>query len=359
MINEMPGNKGIQFFLGSNTKRGFVPLFDELRNPVSGYRLYILKGGPGSGKSSLMRRIAKALEEQGHDIEYIPCASDPQSLDAILDYDSHVSIVDGTAPHTMDPAYPGAYDVIINLGDVWNQDLLMQNKKRIMELSDIIGKCHSMATTCITSAAVLLENNRALAEPYINQDEIRVSLQQLMKELNDSPAGQEKKRLLSAVSVGETVFFDDTLTSLCPKLYSISDDWGASSGLLLSLLHDFAVSKNVDVITCYCSIRTPDKIDHLLFPSAGFGITTMNSFHSTASKDCIPVDGLMFPIDCTILDGMNHNLTMAKQLIETAGKHVARAKQLHDDLEAFYIKAMDFSKVDEVYDKMIREILTV
>ena len=33
----------IKFLLGSNTKRGFVSLFDELRDPINGMRLYIIK----------------------------------------------------------------------------------------------------------------------------------------------------------------------------------------------------------------------------------------------------------------------------------------------------------------------------
>jgi len=347
----------IKFFLGSNTKRGFVSLFEQLRDPENGYRLYILKGGPGSGKSSLMRRVAKYMEGNGHYVEYIPCASDPESLDAILDYDGKTAMVDGTAPHTLDPKYPGAYDTIINLGDAWDQNVLFQNRQRIIELSDKISQYHSMATSSITAAAILLDCNRTMAKAYVNHSSVQKFEQNLAKELKDSASGQEHKRLLSAVSVGKTVFFDDTMMALCPKLYVISDNWGAASDLLLSNLRDLALTKNLDVITCYCSIHNLGKIDHLLFPSARIGVTTANSFHSTSCKTYISIDELMYPIETADLDIMTNYLSTAQHLIETASDHVASAKQLHDKLEAFYIEAMDFSKVDIIFNGIVNDML--
>jgi hypothetical protein len=353
----MTNHKGIQFFLGSNTKRGFVPLFDQLRDPVDGASLYILKGGPGSGKSSLMRRIGKTLEENGHFVEYTPCASDPQSLDAIYDHDAKIAMIDGTAPHTLDPYYPGAYDNIINLGEAWDQKALSNNRARIMELSSRISQCHSMATSCITAAAALLDSNKAIAKAYVDQDAVHAFMNQLMKEVGVADTGTEHKRLLSAVSVGKTVFFDDTLTTLCPTLYVISDEWGAASDVLLTRLREYASSAKLDFITCYCSIHVPEKIDHLLFPSVGLGITTANSFHTTGSQTGIPVLELMKTIDQTLQDSMTKHLVTAKHLIQTAGEHVERAKMLHDELEAFYIAAMDFSKVEEVYNTLMNDIL--
>jgi hypothetical protein len=347
----------IRFFLGSNTKRGFVPLFEQLRDPEGDHRLYILKGGPGSGKSSLMKRIAKTLEEHGHIIEYIPCASDPGSLDAIYDHDAKTAIIDGTAPHTMDPNYPGAYDIILNLGDAWNSDLLSQSRSTIMELCGQISLYHSMATACITSAAALLDCNRTLAKAYVDNIAIKKFISQITEVLQNSESGREHKRLLSAVTVGETLFFNQTLAALAPRLYIIPDEWGAASNQLLSGIREYALSRNLDFITCYCSIQVPDKIDHLLFPSIKLGLTTSNSFHAADSKNAILVEGLMNSIDKSAAEAMSYHLSLAKQLIAAAGDHVAKAKNLHDELEKYYIAAMDFSKVDRIYNCLVTKIL--
>lgn len=352
----MSDKQNIKFLLASNTKVGFVPLFDELRQPINCKKLYILKGGPGSGKSTLMKRVLRVLEDKNHLIEYIHCASDPGSLDAFIDYDTGVAMVDGTAPHIMDPKYPGAYDVIINMADCWDDSLLIQNKKEIIPLSDFISTCHQMATSCISSAAALLDCNMCLAKPYVQYDTVYNFIAKLVKRLDGSKTGKEKKRLLSAVSVGETVFFSETIEALSKSIYIIPDIWGAASHILLSELHRTTSILGLEQIVCYCSIRTPDKIDHIIYPSSGIAVSTANSFHAIKDKKHIIIPDPMDTIPNTIQEQMSLHLNKAKELIGMACGHIKRAKLLHDDLEAFYVKAMDFSKVDLIFDKIINQI---
>ena len=47
------------FYLGANSPSGFHSLYDQLIDPEEAQRIYILKGGPGCGKSSLMRRAGE------------------------------------------------------------------------------------------------------------------------------------------------------------------------------------------------------------------------------------------------------------------------------------------------------------
>ena len=47
--------KPLHFFLGANTPQGFVSRFDQLADWREGWREFVLKGGPGTGKSTLMR----------------------------------------------------------------------------------------------------------------------------------------------------------------------------------------------------------------------------------------------------------------------------------------------------------------
>lgn len=89
----------VSFFLGANTPSGFYSLYDQLIDPDEARRVYLLKGGPGCGKSSLMRRVAQAMEEKGASVEYIACSGDPDSLDAVVFPALNTAIVDGTAPH--------------------------------------------------------------------------------------------------------------------------------------------------------------------------------------------------------------------------------------------------------------------
>ena len=93
----------IQYFLGANAPTGFYSLYDHLLPPEEARAIYILKGGPGCGKSTLMRKIGAWAEESGLETEYIICSGDPDSLDAVVLPQSGVAIVDGTAPHVVVP----------------------------------------------------------------------------------------------------------------------------------------------------------------------------------------------------------------------------------------------------------------
>ncbi len=89
----------ISYFLGANSPQGFYSLMDQLIDPAEANAIYILKGGAGCGKSSLMKEIGKKAEELGEKPEYIYCSGDPDSLDGLVLPDCKVALVDGTAPH--------------------------------------------------------------------------------------------------------------------------------------------------------------------------------------------------------------------------------------------------------------------
>jgi len=89
----------LHFFLGANTPQGFISRFDQLCNANEGWRSYVIKGGPGSGKSTLMKKAAQSIGEYTDAVELIHCSSDVDSLDAVIFEKLKLSIVDGTPPH--------------------------------------------------------------------------------------------------------------------------------------------------------------------------------------------------------------------------------------------------------------------
>ena len=109
-------NNRIVWFLGSNSEHGFHSLYDGFC-AGDGDFLRVIKGGPGTGKSSFMRAIGRAAEEAGHEVEYILCSGDPDSLDGVYIPDLHTGYADGTAPHILDPAVFGADGDYLNIGE--------------------------------------------------------------------------------------------------------------------------------------------------------------------------------------------------------------------------------------------------
>ena len=146
---------------GGNTSRGFYSYYDQVIRPEAATRIFILKGGPGVGKSTLMRRLGEEIAEH-RDVEFLHCSSDNDSLDGIVVPSAGVMMVDGTAPHIVDPVLPGAVDGIVNLGECLNQTALHEKAQQIFETNRRISSQFQRAYRYLAAAAQVRADAHAL-----------------------------------------------------------------------------------------------------------------------------------------------------------------------------------------------------
>ena len=60
--------QAIHYFPGGNTAEGFCSHFEDILPLSARKRMFYLKGGPGVGKSTLMRRVGEAAEKAGLEV---------------------------------------------------------------------------------------------------------------------------------------------------------------------------------------------------------------------------------------------------------------------------------------------------
>ncbi|RCX18174.1 hypothetical protein DFP94_107129 [Fontibacillus phaseoli] len=92
-------------FLGAATWRGAVDYVPNLTDRLD-TRIFV-KGRPGSGKSTLFRKLAGLAAERGIDTEIYHCGFDPNSLDMLIFPELSLAIFDSTAPHEHFPVREG------------------------------------------------------------------------------------------------------------------------------------------------------------------------------------------------------------------------------------------------------------
>ncbi len=342
--------KTSKFFLGANSDTGFKSYFEQLQAKETGLQLLILKGGAGSGKSSLMKRVLSFAKERGHEVEIIPCASDPYSLDAVIDHTQGFAIMDGTAPHVTDPVLAGVSSHIIYTGDLWDVKKLQSKKAEIEPLAEKISDCHKSATAYIKSVSSLLCENMSYAEKFIDKDKASSFARRLTNEVLCEANGKVTKRLLSAVSVDELVVFEKTPFILSDKVYVLCDKWGAVANYILGKIYLAAREQKQEVIYCPCSVIS-GKCDHLIFPRSRISIVTQNRFHSFSDGEKIDLGG--FYENLPLSAHLEKRLSVAEKIIPLAASCVGEAKALHDILEKYYVEAMDFSGMDSLFSKIL------
>lgn len=93
--------KQINRFFGAPTVYGNVCYIPELTEKIS--KRYFVKGRPGTGKSTFLKRIASAVSDRGYTVYVYHCSFDPKSLDMIVVPELDFCIFDSTAPHEYFP----------------------------------------------------------------------------------------------------------------------------------------------------------------------------------------------------------------------------------------------------------------
>lgn len=155
-----------RYFLGANTGQGFYSLYDELAAQCD--FLWILKGGPGCGKSGFMRRIGMAAEAAGHSVEYVLCSGDPNSLDGVYITDLGVAYADGTAPHILEPCHAGADSNYVNLGAHLDSSALKAKLSQLDALQRAYRAKYAEAYAALAEAKALHDKLEAVYHPHVD-----------------------------------------------------------------------------------------------------------------------------------------------------------------------------------------------
>lgn len=352
-----------QFFLGANSPSGFYSLYDDLLPPESAAGIYILKGGPGCGKSTLMRRVAARCQAFGQPVEYILCSGDPASLDAIVLPRLRIAIVDGTAPHVVEPKYPGLVEQYVNMGDCYDKTALASVRESLFHAMDGYSACYARAYRCLAASAGIREDLRSsLLTPALEaklQKRARGILKREVKPVRAQP-GQVKKRFLSAVTPGGPLCLFSTVETLADRVYALQDSYGLSHSLL-AFLFSGAAAAGYDVIACP-SPMAPERLEHLIIPELSLAFLT--------SSPEMPYEGKAYRrlrldsmADRDLVRRSRPRLRFARRvadaLMEEACASLAEAKAKHDALEAVYHPYVDFKRGEQLADSIAAEILSL
>ena len=159
----------VDFFLGALSPAGFTGWFAQAA-AEDGQTAWLIKAGPGCGKSTLMRRLLDAAGDPpaGQYNERLHCSSDPASLDGVRLPGAAALFLDATAPHTLDCKYPGAAERVVSLYDALDNEALARQSGQILALGQRNADLMARAAAHWALACGLLARRRAEAADLLS-----------------------------------------------------------------------------------------------------------------------------------------------------------------------------------------------
>ncbi len=348
----------LQYFLGANSPNGFVGRFNDFLYDKNDITVFLIKGGPGSGKSTFMKKVSKALEDKNHKVEQIICSSDPNSLDGVISYDAKIAIFDATLPHSMEPVYIGANQRIVNISQFFDNDYLHENKDEIMKLIDKNSAFHKGAVSYILSASNLIADSYQNVNSILNLAKLENYTKKIIRASipKKSGIGKEKVRFISAITNQGIKVCEESITAQANKIYMLNDPYGVLAKNMLPYIRQYLLKNGYDIIVSYCVMAAFEKCEHIIVPELSLAFCVNNMFHKIQSANGKTINYFNFVDKNDLLQKkgqLKFNQKASFNLVKQASFQMVKAKENHDEIEKFYIKATDFKKVDELLNKFI------
>lgn len=351
---------GIQFFLGANSAGGFASLYEQWVDQAEIQAFYTIKGGAGCGKSTLMGRVARGMEEAGYPVEYIRCSGDPDSLDGIYIPGKGAALADGTSPHVLDPEYTGATGHYVDLGVGYDRKALFAMRGEIIAAARAYRACYPEAYRCIGAA---MESRRRGCAPLHTEETLAKTEKRaagiLARELKTTRPrpGRVRRRFLGGPTCQGRLLLEETVFALCERGYEIRDDCGLA-GVLLARLERAFLEGGYDVIACPSPER-PNRLEHLLVPEKSLAFVTgplerKEGFGAIRTESL--VEKTAWQENRSFLRLSNR---VARELLEEGMDHLAQAKACHDKLEELYHPHVDFTYSQTQAQVLLEEILAL
>lgn len=359
-----------KLFPGGNTSQGFYSYYDHIISPDA-TRIFIIKGGPGVGKSTLMRSVGETMLENGYDVEYHCCSSDNGSLDGVCIPQIGIALIDGTAPHVVDPKNPGAVDEIVHLGDFWDEGLMRQNKEAILKSNRRVGRLFQMAYFSLKEAKSIQEEWESYITEATDFGRVNESAVSMWRDIfsgvtpNFREQGHSRHLFANAITPDGPMNYLDTILQETEKLYVIKGEPGSGKAALIGRTADQARTLGLFTEVYHCSL-VPQNADVVVIPELSAAVANLSApvlFNPNCLgnlKSLTEINLSAF-INQAILSGYTDEISSCRErftaAFDRAVRFIGRAKAEHDLMESYYIPAMDFAAINAKKEEILTRVL--
>lgn len=331
-----------KYFAASNSSEGFFSYYDEVFNPQKLYKIYIIKGGSGTGKAFFMKEIAKCAELNGFSVRYIYCSSDASSLDGIIINEQKIAVLDGTSPHVYEPKYVGAVESFVNLADFLDERLLASSRRLIENISGEKQRGFSIVYRHLKAYRELSENIADIVSPCLKFDKMQKYAKRFAEGLQRED-GEEEHLLVRAIGMRGLSSFDTYFENA--KIYYEINDYFESAFFMMEQIYSAMKEKKINLRLSQNPI-IKERIDVLCAKESGLTFEISNEMNEGARSINMKrfVDGTQIS---KIRQSYRSLARVRDNVLNLALEEFENIKKYHFILEEIYGSAMDFNAKEQ------------
>ncbi|MFW5647996.1 MAG: ATPase [Candidatus Alkaliphilus sp. MAG34] len=346
---------------GSNTPVGFYSYFEYIINQKEARKIYYFKGGPGVGKSYMMKKIGYEMVDRGLDIEFHHCAADPESVDAVVIPSIGMAIIDGTTPHVTDPRYPGVTGITVNLDEFLNEEGLRKVKNSVIESTEDNKNIYIRVYKYLAAAKLIHDdiewiNNYSMDYSKVNEETDGLINRYLGAIKNKNKFGRERHLFGSSYTLKGRVDHAETFIGIIGEIIYIKGDDGTGKSTLLKRLSLMALNKGYDV-EIYHEPLVPEKIESIVIPELDLAFTTNDKFFD---KETVDLDTYIDETKIKKYKGdLKHSKKVFNELLNDAFTYLGKTNDAHNEMEKHYSPNIFYEGLDRVREDILKEITSI
>ncbi len=331
-----------KYFAASNSSEGFCSYYNEIFNSQAYYKIYVIKGGSGTGKSFFMKEIAKCAELNGFSVRYIYCSSDADSLDGIIINEKKIAVLDGTSPHVYEPKYLGAVESFVNLADFLDEKILISSRKVIENISKEKQKGFERVYRNLSAYRKLSENIEDIVLPTLKYEKLKKYATRFAAGL-EKESGEIERLLVRAIGMRGLTSFDTYFENA--KIYYEVNDYFETAHFMMQEIYYSMREKKIDLrISSNPIIR--DRVDVLCAKSSGLTFEISNEISDEARS----INMKRF-VDASAISKIRHEYRaiarVRDNVLDLAVSEFENIKKYHFILEEIYGSAMNFEAKEQ------------
>lgn len=334
-----------EFFASANTYFGFKSYFGEIFSSQDYDRIFVLKGGPGTGKSTLLKKVCDDFDVDDFNVERFRCSSDENSLDGVLieKNGKRVAVIDGTAPHERDAVIPGSVDTLVNLGEAIDNEVMTKRKNEVLELNKKKKLSYLKAYDNLYKSSVFYTNIKAELTSRLNVGDVKRECETLAALVNPSKSNASGIRLLGAFSKRGRTFLD-ALSCSASRCLKLSGAYGCET-VFLTCFADFLVKIGVPFIKIISALD-PESTEGIYFDLDD--VLIVRASDESSYFDTRKLFGINKK--SALHDELNALDLGMKTFEDNAKEALVEASKYHFGLEDIYKSAVDFKIIDKKYE---------